>query len=323
MVTPTDTPLPLFIIGSGRSGTTMLRLMLNCHSAIRIPRESWFIINLIDELPGHGPLSDTQRRRAHEIIRTHSRWKDWECDDAVLLSAITEHPQPDLAGLVDAVFRRCSGMGDARRWGDKTPKYSLYARKMAAVFPEAFFIHMIRDARDVYLSMKLARWFGGSARRIGKYWRSTTESAAELRTVCSSRYREVHYEELVKDPEKQLRDICEVLGENFERAMLSFYESAATETAPWEESLHSKTRRAPRYQDLERWRKELSILEILLIESVVYKTMLSVGQKPHFGPAWEPLRIFIRIFFKSIEYFITLKNSDFQQVQKFPSFLLK
>ena len=307
MDSPTNSQAPIFVIGSGRSGTTMLRLMLNRHTSLRIPRESWFIMPLIEELPPHQTLVDSQRERAFQIIRSHSRWPDWECDDDRLRDAVFSHGDVTLAGLIDSVFRKCCGMGGAQRWGDKTPKYSLYAQKLAEIFPDAVFIHMIRDARDVYLSMKLAGWFGGSARRIGKYWCSTTCSALALRKSSPLRYVEVHYENLVREPEAQLRHICKAIGESFEPAMLTFYESAVMETAPWEKSLHSKTRRPPRRDDLERWKKELSAYQIFLIESVVSNTMIDVGQTPHFGPMWRLAQALVRTFFRFQEKMIDLK----------------
>lgn len=276
----------------------MLRLMLNRHSALRIPRESWFLIPLIEELPCHGNLDSRQRERAFEIIRTHSRWKDWECEDEVLREAIEESAPADLRGLVDAVFRRCAGLGTARRWGDKTPKYSFYATRIAELFPDAVFIHMVRDARDVYLSMRLARWFGGSARRIGGYWVGTTGSAMKLRNLGTKRYYELHYEKLVRDPRGELEKVCEFLSEDFEPRMLEFYQNAGTETAPWEKDLHIKTRRPSSPDDLDRWKRELPWWRVMLFEAVARDTMSQIGQPSRFGAGWEPLRRIIRGMFR-------------------------
>jgi hypothetical protein len=299
---------PFFIIGSGRSGTTMLRLMLNRHSALRIPRESGFIIPLLDELPTHGTLSNAQRERAFEIIRSHYRWKDWECDDGLLKDAVCYSADPTLAGTIDSVFRRCCGMDTAIRWGDKTPRYSLCAVELNELFPDAIFFHMMRDARDVYLSMRKAGWFGASARRIGKYWNSTTQSALLLRKISPGRYFEIHYENLVNEPERELCNICNALGLSFEPAMLTFFETALKETAPWEVGLHSKTRRSPNpTEDLHRWKRELSVYQVFLIESVVSKTMLEVGQTPAFGAQWAPAQALVRGFFKFQDWMIDWK----------------
>ncbi len=68
------TESPVFIVGSGRSGTTVLRLMINMHSRLRVPRESWFLMPLLDQLPLTGGLTDSEKEKAYELISTHSRW---------------------------------------------------------------------------------------------------------------------------------------------------------------------------------------------------------------------------------------------------------
>jgi len=314
---------PFFIIGSGRSGTTMLRLMLNRHSCLRVPRESWFIMPLLDQVPTGKVLSDQERALAEQIIGSHARWKDWESSDDALRSAVEEAQGKDLAGLIDLVFRRCAGMHGQRRWGDKTPKYSMYAARMADLFPEGLFIHMIRDARDVYLSMKLANWFEGSLRRICNYWNGTTGPALELRTICPERYLEFHYEQLIADPEGQLRRLCRFLGEEFEPDMLNFYENAGSEIAPWEKSLHSKTQRPPKAMDAGRWARELSAWEILCVEAQSRELMLATGQEPRFGSCWAPVRGLIRCFFRltnwQIDIRMRIRGRLFPEAQKDPA----
>jgi len=299
-------PPPFFIIGSGRSGTTMLRLMLNRHSGLRVPRESWFIMPLLDQLPSSGPFSPEQKEAAFLIIRNHSRWKDWECPDEILEKTIGQLDSPDLAGLVSAVFSHCSGMREGQRWGDKTPKYSMYADRIAALFPEAQFIHMVRDARDVFLSMKMANWFGGTPRRIGNYWNATTGAALKLRNLGPTRYYEVHYENLVSDPEGELRSLCSFLNVSFEPEMLAFHETARHETAPWERVLHAKTTRPPRAEDLQRWKRELSLLQVLCLESVTCSLMRKVDQRPRFGRAWYVPMAVVRLAYRVTEIWLDL-----------------
>jgi hypothetical protein len=113
---------PFFIVGSGRSGTTMLRLMLNRHPELRIPPESWWLIDLLEVLPVATPLSKEDISRAGAIITGHVRWKDWNFPEAHLKAALGDLREADLAVLVDTVFRTAASMGGKQRWGDKTPK---------------------------------------------------------------------------------------------------------------------------------------------------------------------------------------------------------
>lgn len=271
---------PFFVIGSGRSGTTLLRLMLNMHSRLRVPRESGFLIPLLEALPAYGPLAETQLSAAYEIVRNHPRWPDWECADPVLHRAIYTNPGSSLAEVIDRIFRECSGMRNKLHWGDKTPKNSLYVAQLDEVFPAGKFIHVVRDARDVYVSMREARWFEGNTRRIARYWSGMTLDALRGRALGPGRYLEIHYEALVSTTEQVLREVCAFLGVAFEEGMLQFYQTADQETAPWEQSLHQKTRSPVCGDRVGRWRSEISTKELWVLEAYAGETMRRVGQTP-------------------------------------------
>lgn len=281
---------PFFIVGSGRSGTTILRLMINMHSRLRVPRESWFLIPLLDGLPLKNPLTEEEKAQAYEMISTHSRWKDWECGDDVLRAAIFSEKVTDLASLVNEVFRECAGMRGKARWGEKTPKYSYYVTKLHEVFPSAKFIHLYRDARDTCVSMRNGGWCEGQIHRIARQWTGMTRAARLGLALGPERYLEVSYEDLVTEPEKNLRLICDFLEEPYEPEMLNFYRTAAKETAPWEDSLHVKTRNPVGVANIGGWRKELSPWELWVVESYASSTMKQLGQPTALHPATTPLR---------------------------------
>ena len=79
---------PFFIVGAERSGTTMLRLMLNESQNVLVPRETWFMIELMNALPLENPLNKSEIQQAFQIIVNHSRWKDMEIESSELLSAL-------------------------------------------------------------------------------------------------------------------------------------------------------------------------------------------------------------------------------------------
>src|SRR5687768_8566851 len=81
---------PFFVVGTDRSGTTLLRLMLNEHPRLHVPPESGFVSGLMDALPLHAPLSPAQLRLAGEIVGGHWRWKDWEVTADVLQAALAD-----------------------------------------------------------------------------------------------------------------------------------------------------------------------------------------------------------------------------------------
>src|SRR5215207_1941943 len=136
---------PIFIVGVERSGTTMLRLMLNEHPDIAIPRESLFLIDLMDSLPRTGALNDRQRDRAIQIMSRHPRWRDMEIDDREFAERVRSLSLPTLADVIETVYRIQLLRVGKTRWGDKTPGYLIEIDRLRQVFPRAQFIHLIRD----------------------------------------------------------------------------------------------------------------------------------------------------------------------------------
>ena len=95
---------PIFIVGCGRSGTTMLRLMLNEHPEIHIPNESWFLPRLWKALPSDRLLSENQLKTAHRIITNHWRWQFWEVTDEQLWSTLKDLDNPSLVDVIGATY---------------------------------------------------------------------------------------------------------------------------------------------------------------------------------------------------------------------------
>ena len=281
VASPSAPAAPFFVIGSARSGTTMFRLMLNAHSRLHVPRESWFLTNLLDELPAVSPLSEEQVERALEIMTSHSRWRDFQVAEPDARAAVGALRSPLLRDVVDTIYRLPS---DKPRWGDKTPGYVTEIARLSDLFPDAQFIHVVRDCRDVCHSLYRLGWHGKTMRKIGDYWRVSVSKAREDGDrLGPGRYLEVHYEDLVLHTRATLERATAFIGERFEDAMLSFHRNAGEHIAPWAGVIHGNTTRAPRPSDVERWRRELSALQIAVIETVAGSTMVAFGQRRYFA----------------------------------------
>jgi len=286
---------PVFIVGTGRSGTTLLRLMMNRHRVLRVPSESWFIRDLVDYLPIEGPLRPDELVVACNLIAGNTRWKDWGCSEETLRGVVQTMVSPTLAEVIDAVFRHCCGMGGKPLWGDKTPHYCYCVRQLHTLFPKARFIHIVRDGRDVCTSMVKLGWYGGSIRRIARRWTCTIESAREVAEFAPQSYHEVRFESLVTDPEGTLREICAFLGLPFDRAMLEHEKTAATDMPEWERSIHSKEFNPPDIAEIGRWRSELLPWQVFVFESLAKRTMKRLEIEPRFkGPAYRLAKRVIR-----------------------------
>ena len=143
---------PFFVIGAGRSGTTLLRLILAGHSRLHIPPETRFVRPLVRELPLSGELTPAQIERAVTIMTEDYRWLDMEIAADDLRHWALSLPKPELVDIIDLVYRQLLARADKPRFGDKTPIYFEIVPQLAALYPVRSSIHLIRDGRDVAIS---------------------------------------------------------------------------------------------------------------------------------------------------------------------------
>lgn len=267
---------PIFVLGVGRSGTTMLRFMLSTHPAIFIGGDSNFLHEIF---PRGAPAVMSRRRaeRAVEVVLRQRRFlRDWQGalpDPASFVAAL---PDLEPATFVDAIFGTLARQHGARRWGDKSNKYLPIMPTIAQMFPRARFVHLIRDGRDVALSIlsvvgsKLDVDLYKAARR----WRHQVVAARTAGAALGpGRYMELRYETLTRDPEPFLREVCTFVGETFDPAMARPHELASTMLRPTKG--HALNREAPKPN--ERWRTQMSPADQRVFEAAAGDLLLELG----------------------------------------------
>jgi len=259
---------PFFILGAQRSGTTMLRLMLNCHAELAVPHETAFMTAFYRRLSEYGDLSNESNaaRLLDDIAEHHLVRRGGHVIDR---DAILAHPIAEFPDLVDAIMTEYARSQGKSRWGDKTPYYTPDIDLLWQLFPRARFIHMVRDGRDVVLSQQTMSWMSNSLPRLAADWCWKTTVCHKVGTVLGERqYLELHYEDLVAEPETTLRQICEFLEIGFEPAMLE-HERVASGVVP-SESLqwHRTSVQAPDRSKLYAWKRRLSRADQIIFEQV-------------------------------------------------------
>ena len=223
---------PIFIVGTPRSGTTLLRFILSSHPRIYIPSETGFIPFLRQRTDSSLSISQVQDV-LQQTGRLNASWRGLVHNVNEFYRGLRE---PTLEHVLDALYRIKVSDQSAERWGDKTPSYALYIPQLTHIFPTAQFIHVIRDGRDATLSAR--RKWGAKAWYMDNYYLlknwvrhvSHARSAGENLDTC--RYLEVRYESLVEKPGDQVEQICGFLGESFHPAMLGHTELAARRIGP-------------------------------------------------------------------------------------------
>ena len=245
----------------------------------------------MDELPLNAPLTQEQQEIAFRTIAKHDRWKDWEIADTQLKEVIGTLKQPLLRELIDRVFQNCSNPENKPRWGDKTPPYVKEIDRLHQVFPKAKFIHLIRDGRDVCLSLANTKWHGVAIEKQAAYWCEMVNAGIESgRKLGEDLYIEVKYEDLVLKSEETLHRICKFLGEEYDSRMLEYYQSADRELTAYqkEKQIHDNTKLPPQVSKVYKWPREMRPIGVAMFEAIAGSTMDRVGQGRMFRG---PLRI--------------------------------
>ncbi|MEO1128605.1 MAG: sulfotransferase [Planctomycetota bacterium] len=268
---------PFFIVGASRSGTTMLRLMLNAHPRLCIPPESHFLIDLHKQF-GEAPFDAVA---ATSALRDHHRFREWALDDDAW---VTEPAPTSWSELFSRAFAAFAHREDKPRWGDKTPIYARWLARLHDLFPDAQVVHIIRDPRDVVSSLLSMPWFEGSAYDAAEHWRAHVAGAHDDGThLFGDRYLEVRYEDLVHDPPSIAERICRHLGEPMAPEVLHFQESAGDAIPEHRKAWHQRTAKPIDPSAIGRWRKELARKDVALTEHVTRSLMHRHGYEPETG----------------------------------------
>jgi hypothetical protein len=272
------TPAP-FVVGVGRSGTTLLRLMLDAHPQLAIGPETQFVADLLH-------VDDPV-----DAITGARTWADFGLDPAEFARRAQGQ---DLAGVLRAFYTLYAESRGKPRWGEKTPAYVRNMDAIGAVLPEARFIHLIRDGRDVALSRR-ARGMGADKpmAKTATLWRRRIEDARAQAQRLGGHYMELRYEDLVAGPEPHLRNICELIELEFDAAMLRHEEGAETRLAELGDleaeggrqardareraAAHARARRPASTARTGAWRTEMPAEDVREFEGVAGDLLRDLG----------------------------------------------
>lgn len=232
---------PVFILGAKRGGTTLLKRIIESHSSITIPPPDWFYHFIYPHLYSYGDL--TQRSNLTALISDclqlptiRSHWRLTVEVDYVLDRLL----EASYRGVIATLFRCYAETNPTLLWGSKTPGNVFWLPEIYEDFPEAKFIFIYRDGRDVSIDQVDTEWGPMNLYEACVWWRSYTQAMLESkRFLPPQSFHEIRYEELVRQPESVVRGICGFLGWDFEPQMLRYYESGKDPF--FSQSHHQKT----------------------------------------------------------------------------------
>jgi len=273
----------VFIVGCPRSGTTLLRRMVDAHPEIAITRETHWIPDAL----GDGTGVDGQGRVTPElppVLLAHPKFAKLGIEVEELERLAGERPV--YAALVGALFDRYGAAQGKRLVGDKTPGYVREIPLLHRLFPSARFVHLLRDGRDVCLSAlgwerkaeqflrRFPTWVEAPVTTAALWWRWHVLLGRRTgRDLPAALYHEVRYEALVADPEGECRRVCDFLDVAFDEAMLRFHEGR-TRAEP---GLSAKRAWLPPTPGLRDWRTEMREEDVEEFEAAAGDALQELG----------------------------------------------
>jgi hypothetical protein len=192
---------PIFVVGCHRSGTTLLRLILDSHPHISCGPETLFLTEFAERITG-------ERHWAHFAHYGFPR----------------EYWLRQIAAMFDRVQSDYAARRGKLRWADKTPRYALSLGLIAEMFPDCQVVHLIRDGRDVVASHRRSWGYLSGLKATAKWPYYVGAVRAVGRRLPPDRYHEVRYEELVVDPKATVARLLAFLGEPWDDAVLRYDE---------------------------------------------------------------------------------------------------
>src|SRR5262249_32892338 len=229
---------PVFLVASERSGTTLLRLMLDSHPQLAWNEEFEYVVDYMPPAGGLPRIEDYHRALAHDFVFPSSEFS---------IDRTLSYPELVNSFLAQKLAREKRAVVGAT--------VHRYFTRLLRVWPDAKFIHLIRDGRDVARSIMEMGW-AGNAWRASLYWEEAEQNWERLsRQIPKDRSFTVRFEDLVTDPKRVLGEICAFCGVSFDPVMLEYHRSS--------------TYGPPDPKMVASWKRKMSVREVREVEGAV------------------------------------------------------
>ncbi len=292
-----DLNSPLFIIGNPRSGTTLLRLMITSHPQILIPPECGFAVWWHNKWQNWDKMNQDIDKKIDLFLFDLFESKKidtWDLSKDDLRRYLIEKSPASYPELISSIYiyYGITIQKDPKLWGDKNNFYLNHIPTIRSMYPNAYFLHIVRDGRDVatsYKKLKFARikhqyapQLSDDIEQIAIEWKEALEKIHAGLSECSQEHVfEIRYEDLVRYPEKYLNKICSWLGIKYDPDMLKYHILNKEKTLEPRDFLmwKQKTLEKPMPQEIGKHKLELSPDEINEFENKSSKFLKHYGYK--------------------------------------------
>lgn len=286
LLSPSQAPIA-FLVAKDRSGTTLLQTMLDSHPQICAPLESRFVMHLAQKYKGrkYWPTK-VKERFIKDLFREEKMVLLWELDLPALKKRIARLPEDtsygDMCKQVYVSSKSFHPKESAEMIVDKNPIYALMIPQLREIFPQAKFIHLVRDYRGTVNSI-FNLYKKISIRMLGLSWTMTNLEIEKSKHLVPEAFFTIRYEDLLDRPQEELEKLLHFLGMPFHKNMLTYHSRIASSLDDYiQRSPSEKIRRvrdigiAKVHKNLsrpldnsfkEKWRENLSLKQIEVLES--------------------------------------------------------
>jgi hypothetical protein len=263
----TDSDFPFFLLGHDRSGTTMLRLMLD-RGEVAIPAESMFLI----DVEGSKPPDEVLRE-----VWDHPRVQLWQLPGPPPEIPQGLDPKHAYRFALEAPFVAYAAREGKTRWGDKTPAYIAHVDRLAAIWPDARFVVLVRDGRDVALSVLKMPFGPNNVWAAARSWARAVRQGREAAERYPGRVHELRYETLVTAPQDELAAVCDFLGLTYAPEMLAIEQTDRAKLVEDQTGWFTSVWDGITTDHVGKWRRELTAEQQDVFESVAGDELRLLG----------------------------------------------
>jgi hypothetical protein len=253
----------VFFVGCPRSGTTLLRRIGDAHPELAMIRELHWLPLWWKRRIGITPDGIVTEELVDRLLE-HGRFSQLELAPDRVAELAAAGPPKHYARFVTELFDLHGETKGKRLVGEKTPRYVRHLRTLHSLWPQAKVVHLIRDGRDVCLSMldwskaerdvgRLPTWEEDRVTTAALFWEWNVRLGREGASLGPELYYEVRYESLVSDPRAECARLCEFLGIPYDEAMLRFHDGRTKSDV----GLSAKKARLPVTAGLRRWQEQM------------------------------------------------------------------
>jgi hypothetical protein len=214
-----------FFTGCARSGTTLVRAIFSSHPEMAIPDETHYFSQMLNKPERYESAKGFVTETFLADLLSHPLFPRWILPEEQVRQALISPPTVSYADAVRRVYALYAQRKGKQRYGDKTPHNIINISRLATIFPEASFIHVIRDGRDVAMSLMDRRWGAAGVVKASRFWRDRVRRGRDAgQQIGADRYMEIRYERLIEDTEAVVRSMCSFIELEFDPEMLRYYE---------------------------------------------------------------------------------------------------